>query len=116
MKPVDPLDEQEALEGAEKPYDSSDPASVNDARKGAGRKKRARLEFVKAMLDLPEGRKWLWELMEKCYIFGNPVIANDPYATYFNLGQQNVGKLLLQDSQQFPEEYAKMCNEARNRK
>lgn len=106
----------EAEDNLEKPYDASDEAAVAAARKKGGRNRRARLEFIQAMMDLPEGRKWLWEIMQKCFVFGNPVVQSDSHATYFNLGQQNIGKLILQDVQEFPELYIRMVIEAKEAK
>lgn len=103
----------EAENNLEKPFDASDPEAVNVSRKKAGRKRRERLEFVEGMMTLHQGRKWLWELMEKCFVHGNPLVQGDTHATYFNLGQQNIGKLVLQDVQEFPELYVKMVKEAK---
>lgn len=100
----------------EKPFDASDPKQVNESRKKAGRKNRERLEFIEGMMSIPQGRKWIWELMESCFIHSNPLVANDTHGTYFNLGQQNIGKRVLADVQQFPELYVRMCNEMRSRK
>lgn len=103
----------EAENNLEKAYDASDEEQVTAARKKGGRNRRSRLEFIQAMMELPEGRKWLWEIMQKCFVFGNPVVQNDSHATYFNLGQQNIGKLILQDVQEFAELYVKMVAEAK---
>lgn len=98
---------------AEQPYDASDPVQVNNARKKAARLERERLDFVKAILDLPQGRKWMWQLLERCYIHSNPVALGDTHATYQNLGRQDIGKSLLADAMQFPEEYVQMAKEAK---
>lgn len=103
----------EAENNLEIAYDASDPEQVNTSRKKAGRNRRARLEFVEGMMTLPQGRKWLWELMGKCFIHGNPVVHGDTHATFFNLGQQNIGKLVLQDVQMFPELYVLMVKESK---
>lgn len=112
MADIPAIAEEESI--TEKAYDASDEAEVSKARKNGGRNRRARLEFIQAMMELPEGRKWLWGLLEKCFVFGNPVVQNDPYGTYFNLGQQNIGKIVLQDVQAFSELYVKMVNEAKD--
>lgn len=106
----------EAEANAEVSYDAGDEAQVASARKKSGRNRRARQEFVQAMMELPEGRKWLWGIMEKCFIHGNPVVQLDPHGTYFNLGQQNIGKLILQDVQEFSELYVLMVKESKNNK
>lgn len=103
----------EAETNLETDYDASSPEQVNKQRKRAGRNRRARLLVVQALMEQQEIRKWIWEWLEFCSIHCNPVVQGDPHATYFNLGQQNVGKRLLQDVMQFPELYVKMVNEAR---
>lgn len=104
----------EAENNLERGYDASDPEQVNQSRKKAGRNRRARLEFVEGMMSLPQGRRWLWEIMSKCFVFSNPVVQGDTHATYFNLGQQNIGKLILQDVQEFAEFYVLMVKEAKD--
>lgn len=106
----------EAEINLERGYDANDPEQVNRARKKAGSTRRERLEFVKAMMDLPQGRKWLWELMKRCHVTGNPVFQGDTHMTYFNLGMQNVGKMILADTQEFPDLYILMANESRENK
>lgn len=107
--------EAEAELLAERPYDASDPDSVNQARKRAGRNKKNHLDFVQAMMSVPEGRRWVREMMESCRVFGNPVVMGDTHATYFQLGEQNVGKRILQDVQNFPENYALMMKEGKTK-
>lgn len=93
----DPIQELEAKEALEKPYDAGDPEQVNTARKKAGRKKAERLRVVEALMQHEQGRRWVYEWMQACHIYGNPVVMGDPHATYFNLGQENIGKWLLSD-------------------
>jgi hypothetical protein len=103
----------EAEMNLEKPFDASDSEQVNKSRKVAGRNRRARLDFVEGMMTLPQGRKWLWELMEYCSVHGSPVVQGDTHATYFNLGQQNIGKRVLADVQEFSALYVQMVKEAK---
>lgn len=108
--------ETEANFLVDQPFDAGNPKAVNNARKKAGREEREKLDFIEGMLSLPQGRKWLWNLMESCSIHGNPVTQNDTHATYFQLGMQNVGKLILQDVMRFPSQYVTMVTEANARK
>lgn len=96
------------------PYDAGDSEQVNKQRKKVGRNRRARLLFVEAIMEQPEGRKYMFDLLEKCSIFGNPLIQGDTHATYFRLGEQNIGKMVLQDIQEFSELYCQMMNENKN--
>lgn len=102
---------------AEQPYDAGDPVAVNNARKKAGRERRAELDFTKAIMELKPGRKWMFDLLTECNIFGSPVVAGDTHFTYHNLGQQNIGKKLLQDvTESAPDEYVLMMKESREGK
>ncbi len=106
----------EAETNAEVPYDAADPTQVAVARKKSGRNRRARLDFIQAMMELPEGRKWLSGLMERCFVFGNPMVQGDANGTFFNLGQQNIGKMILADVTEFPELYSVMMKESKENK
>lgn len=101
-------------DGPTESFDASDPLQVNLARKKAGRKKSDRLEVVRAIMGLVEGRKWVNEWLVQTYIHGNPVVAGDPFMTHFNIGQQNVGKMMLSDViEAAPADYVKMLAEAK---
>lgn len=101
----------------EAPYDASDPAAVNAARKRATRIRKKRLDFVKAMMSMQEGRLWINDLLESCYIFGNPLIPGQTDVTFFNIGQQNVAKKILADiNEAAPEKYMLMLKEAKAEK
>lgn len=108
---ADSIRQLEAENEVEKPYDASDPKQVNTARKKASRKLSEKLEFVKAMMELTQGRKYLWDLMESCNMFTSPLVDGDTHSTYFKLGQQNIGKLLLMDTMTFSDLYVKMVEE-----
>lgn len=99
---------------AEQEYDSSDPEQVNKAHQKASTARRDELDFVKAIMDLPQGRKWMYNFLATCNSFGNPVVPGDTHLTYHNLGAQNLGKKLLQDiDEAAPAEYVLMMREAR---
>ena len=113
---VDVPRDVEAERLAEIPFNASDPEQVNAARKKAARLERSRLRLVEELMKVKEGRMYVWDFLESCHINGNPVVPGDTQATYFNLGQQNVGKLVLMDAMQFPENYVLMVSEAKVRK
>jgi len=93
----DSIQRQQAREEAEEIYDSSDPASVNRARKKAAREKAERLRVCQALLTHPDTRKWVFDLLNACHIYSNPFVPGQADTTAFNLGEQNVGKRLLVD-------------------
>lgn len=114
---VDPVATHQAEEEAQTPYDASDPQQVNTARKKASRKNAKRLEVVAALMQHKDGRRWIHEQLDWCHIYGNPVIPGDTHATYFNLGQENIGKRLLADVvAAAPEQYILMLQEAKESK
>lgn len=103
--------------GEEKGYDASDPAQVNLARKKSGRKKLKNQQFITAIMNVPEGREWMYDLITHCNPLGNPVIAGDTHLTYHNIGAANIGKKLLQDiNEAAPDQYIVMIKEARSKK
>ena len=107
---ADRIQEIVAEEEQEKPYDASDPVTVNTARKKESRRKGKRLEIIKAIMDLPQGRRWMYELLTKCHVHSTPFVAADPYSTAFQAGEQNIGLQLLVDIiQAAPDRYVTMC-------
>lgn len=108
----DKIENTVAEDTEEKPYDASDPVAVTDARKKSGRKKVDRLRVVQAIMELKDGRAWMYELLSRCHIFGNPMVPNDPYSTAFNIGESNIGRLIMSDVVECaPTEYLSMCEE-----
>ncbi len=101
----------------DEPYDASDSKRVNTARKRAARIRQDRLNFVREMMGSKNGRLWVFDLLEACKIFGNPLQPGQSDVTFFNIGQQNIGKLLLQDiNEAAPEMYMQMLTEGREEK
>ena len=101
----------------EEPYNAADPKQVNEARKKAARSKKEELDFTAAIMSTPQGRRWMFDLLNTCKTFTNPVVAGDPYYTYHNIGEQNIGKKLLQDvNDSAPAEYVLMMKEAKENK
>jgi len=108
--------EQEEIILREQPYNAADPKQVNDARKKASRRAKQQLHVIQAMMENEPTRAWLYDFMAACSVFGNPAVLGDTHATYFNLGMQNAGKMILQDVEKFPDLYIKMVQEAKTRK
>lgn len=110
------LAEEEILQ--EEIYNADDREQVNKRanaeRKRSARLRREELEFVRAIMSSPQGRKWMNNLIIECKSWGNPIIPGDVYLTYANLGSQNIGKKLFQDiGEAAPNEYILMMKEAR---
>lgn len=86
----------EAEDLAEKPYDASDPKQVNEARKKGGRKKKREREFLHTMMQHPDGRFLMYDMV-RCVVEGNPMVPGDPHSTYFNLGQEYKARALFRE-------------------
>lgn len=109
---ADRIREIEAEQEVEKPYDASDSKQVNNARKKAARKMSDRLRMVEGIMTLKEGRKWLFDFMQSCDMFGNALVQGDAYGTHFRLGQQDAAKRILLDCiAASPELYVQMMKE-----
>lgn len=102
-----------ALDGS---FDASNPEEVKVARKRVRRTDKNRRKVVEALMQHEDGRRWLWQQMESCFIFSDPVVAGDTHLTYKNLGRQDVGKQLLSDCMFFSDLYVLMAKEARGGK
>jgi hypothetical protein len=114
---ADNIQKLEAEELAEKPYDASNPEEVNMARKKAGRKKANRLRIVEAIMQHADGRAWMYGILDRCHIYGSPLVQGDPYATHYMIGESNIGRLILSDVvDAAPDKYLLMIQEAREKK
>lgn len=49
------------------------------------------------MMDEAEGRLWLFDLLQRCHVFGSPFIAGVGDVTNFQLGEQNIGFKIYND-------------------
>src|ERR1700719_1100745 len=97
---ADQIQKLEAERLAEEPFNADDRESVNKRRKSAARREKAHLTVVRNIMLNEAGRAWMYDKLEACKIFGNPIrIVDgggvDPLGTLFNIGEQNIGKLLL---------------------
>jgi hypothetical protein len=52
-------------------------------------------EDLRSLLKTVYGKRFIYRIFKKCYIFGMPFVAGEPDTTAFNLGKQDVGKSLL---------------------
>lgn len=107
----------EAETVAEKPYDASNPEDVNEGRKRAGRAKREKLEFMQAILQLPQGRKWLYKLLLACEIHRTNFMRGDPSGRDFRDGKSFIGYMLEADAKKADIElFFQMIREAEEKK
>lgn len=95
----------------EETFDTSDPVSVNTARKKSARTRADRLRFIEAGMQHEQGRSWFYDVLLFCHVFKNS-FDSDPYVTAFKCGEHNVGLRILDDIQTAsPENYLKMISE-----
>lgn len=100
----------------EETYNTSDPIAVNTVRKKAARTRADRLKFVEAAMSHEQGRAWYYDILKRCHVFATPYINNDPHATSFRCGEQNIGLQILDDLQTAaPDDYLKMVAENKTR-
>lgn len=99
---------------AERSFDTSSPDAVNKARTRAGRARREQLEVVGGLMDVVQGRAWLYSVLEGCHVFATSFVPGDPHGTSFKEGERNAGLRVLADIMTAaPDKYVDMVKEAR---
>lgn len=110
---VDHAAKAEAESNAVVPYDSSDPAQVNKARKEAARRLRSHLEVVRTIMSTKQGRAWMYDKLSEAHIWTPSFAPGDQFVTAYKEGERNAGLKLLGDIQAAaPDQYIAMVNES----
>ena len=92
--------------------DLENPRDVKELRKRSRLAERERQEMLKALLSMPQGRRWMYELLSRCKPFHTP-FSQDAMLMAFSCGEQNIGFWLLGDIvRACPELYIQMMQEA----
>lgn len=74
-------------------------------------KERSRRDFEK-ILNMSEGRRVIWDLLENAGVWRNSFVAGDPNVTAFNEGKRDIGLMILQKIQNIkPQALLQMSNE-----
>lgn len=88
-------------------YNAADEKQIEAARKEAGQHRRQDRDFWRIAMSTADRRGSFYRLLERCHIYGSPADlgahdmrtgagrASDPHRTYFNLGEENVGKQMM---------------------
>ena len=98
------------------PYDAGDEGQVKKKKTKAQIHKEQNREDLKAILDMPGGRRFLWKLLEECGVYKISFIG-EPYQTAFNEGKRQIGLRLIEDIfDAYPHAYTGMRVEATHRK
>lgn len=100
----------------EYPFNAGDPEEVARQAAKAARFKIAKSQVLSELMGTVAGRAWVYDLLVFCNVFGNPFVQGSADGTAFGLGQQNVGKMILDEiNTAAPERYLPMLREARQR-
>lgn len=95
----------------EEGFDAGDIRHVRQARNSEKLADKQRAAVVIGLMDIAEGRKWLWDFLSQCGIYETPFDTNELKMAY-NAGRGDVGRRLLGDIVQFaPEQYVMMIKE-----
>lgn len=96
------------------PYNADDANQVKEAKKQAEFDYALKLDVVRNIMKKPAGRRWVYSILERCHIYGNPFVPGQADSTAFNLGEANIGRALLADVQEAASElYLTMLKEAK---
>lgn len=94
---------------------AADPRQVKDAGRRERRRTRDFDNALRAVLDTPDGRLVLWQLLSMAGIYRS-CYDNSGSRTYWNVGRQDYGhELLAHIIEASPQLYALMEREARER-
>lgn len=80
-------------------YDASNVEQINAKRSKVRRKEMAGDADLIALMKRPDGRRFVWSMLERCGIFRTSFRPSqpDPYLTAFHEGERNVGLQLMSD-------------------
>lgn len=94
-----------------KKYDAGDPEAVAEKKASAKASAGARTDGLRQIMNSPNGRAWMWHLLEICHPFTTSCLAFSAQV-YFLEGERNVGLQVLADIQKkFPDQYLTMIKE-----
>lgn len=101
--------------GVAESFNASDPKDVKDRNRDIRIAEKRRSEMVGAIMDLPHGREYFFELLEFCKIGHSPFASNALIMAH-SCGEMNVGLKIQADLlSAAPEQYLKMLEEAKER-
>ena len=96
-----------------------DPEEVKkqkEANEKSQRENRLRINDMRKILSLPEGRRYIWSELERCKVFA-PSFTTNSLLLGFNEGQRSIGIALLSDVELAkPGSYSQMFTEAMSKR
>lgn len=81
-------------------YDPTDPDAVASEERLAAAKQQRELTDLRAVLALPEGRRWLWRVLEQTAAFRASYDPESPIRMAFAEGRRSTGLWLLAEISQ----------------
>lgn len=79
------------------------------------RDKKLRINDIKKVLSIPEGRRFIWEELKRTKVFA-PSYSNNSNQTAFNEGERSIGIAILADVMEArPDAFYQMFTEARSK-
>ncbi len=108
-------DEIEAVDAEENSsYNHAEPEQVAARKAASGRKRKNRLDALRALMSHQQGRDLIWSYLEMCGINTVPFDTNT-HMEAFKLGQFNIGMRIRADVERVsPEDYLRMNKEHLN--
>lgn len=95
-------------------YDANDAQHVKKARKQAEIDDAMRFDVIRNVMSTLPGRKWIYELLQRCHCYSTSFVQGSPDASAFREGERNIGLQLLVDVQMgASESYLVMLKEAK---
>lgn len=96
----------------DEPYDASDPEKVSARKAEVGRRAKSDEQLLSAIMDLAEGRAFIWKLLQECHIWSSTFDYDNPHGTSFREGERNIGlRLFARVSAVAAEQYQLMVKE-----
>lgn len=97
-------------------YNAGDRGAVERRAKDFKHEEKRRLNFLRNCMASGEGRDFFYSLLARCHCHHSPWVRGETDATAFNLGEQNIGLMILADLvKASPELYLKMLSEQNDR-
>lgn len=78
-----------------KPFDASNPDQVKERERSAIRREKEHREVLVTLLSTPQGRNWMWEILDSCNVYAQSYAPGNPDVTVFNEGRRSVGNQIL---------------------
>jgi hypothetical protein len=91
-------------------FNAGDPELVNARNKRAAERTRRIMNGLKMIMDQPDTRLWLYQMLEESGPLQEPFTGNS--TTFYNCGRSSLGRrVMAQLLERFPEQYFMMVKE-----